>query len=233
MLNIELNKVKQMTKAIGYIRVSTEGQATEGVSLDAQSAKIRAYCELNDLELVEIVCDAGKSAKSTDRDGLQQCLTMLSNNEASALVVYKLDRLSRKVLDALNLISEIESHGASLHSIVEKLDTQSALGKFFVNMTAALSQLERDQVSERTIMAMAHKKEQGQHCGSPAFGFEMVEKKLVKVAKEHEAIALIQAMKADGANLQAIADELNNQGITTKRGCQWQPMQVSRVLARG
>ncbi len=230
MLNIGLNKVKQMTKAIGYIRVSTEGQATEGVSLDAQSAKIRAYCELNDLELVEIICDAGKSI---DRDGLQQCLTMLSNNEASALVVYKLDRLSRKVLDALNLISEIESHGASLHSIVEKLDTQSALGKFFVNMTAALSQLERDQVSERTVMAMAHKKEQGQHCGSPAYGFTMVDKKLVKVAKEHEAIALIQAMKADGANLQAIADELNNQGITTKRGYQWQPMQVSRVLARG
>ena len=82
-------------------------------------------------------------------------------------------------------------------------------------------------------MAMAHKKEQGQHCGSPAFGFKMIEKKLVKVAKEHEAIALIQQMKADGANLQAIADELNNQGITTKRGCQWQPMQVSRVLARG
>ena len=82
-------------------------------------------------------------------------------------------------------------------------------------------------------MAMAHKKEQGQHCGSPAYGFTMVEKKLVKVAKEHEAIALIQQMKADGANLQAIADELNNQGITTKRGAQWQPMQVSRVLARG
>jgi len=222
-----------MTKAIGYIRVSTEGQATEGVSLDAQSAKIRAYCDLNDLELVEIVCDAGKSAKNTERDGLQQCLTMLNNGEATALIVYKLDRLSRKVLDALNLISEIEGYGASLHSIVEKLDTQSALGKFFVNMTAALSQLERDQVSERTVMAMAHKKELGQHCGSPAYGFAMVEKKLVKVATECQAIALIQAMKQEGATLQAIADELNNQGITTKRGSQWQPIQVSRVLARG
>ena len=222
-----------MTKAIGYIRVSTEGQATEGVSLDAQSAKIRAYCDLNDLELVEIVCDAGKSAKNTERDGLQQCLTMLNNGEATALIVYKLDRLSRKVLDALNLISEIEGYGASLHSIVEKLDTQSALGKFFVNMTAALSQLERDQVSERTVMAMAHKKELGQHCGSPAYGFAMVEKKLVKVATECQAIALIQAMKQEGATLQAIANELNAQGINTKRGSQWQPIQVSRVLARG
>ena len=221
-----------MTKAIGYIRVSTEMQVNEGVSLDAQTAKIKAYCELNDLELVEIVCDAGKSAKTTNRDGLQKCLAAIASGEAGALVVYKLDRLSRKVLDTLNLISEIESHGASLHSISEKLDTSSALGKFFVNMTAALAQLERDQISERVTMAMAHKKEQGQHCGSPAFGFEMVEKKLVKVAKEHEAIALIQQMKADGANLQAIANELNNRGITTKRGAKWQPMQVSRVLAR-
>ncbi|MBD2152616.1 recombinase family protein [Pseudanabaena sp. FACHB-1277] len=222
-----------MTKAIGYIRVSTEMQANEGVSLEAQSAKIRAYCELNDLELVEIVCDAGKSAKTTNREGLQKCLAMIAAGEVAALVVYKLDRLSRKVLDTLNLISEIESHGASLHSISEKLDTSSALGKFFVNMTAALAQLERDQISERVTMAMAHKKNEGQHCGSPAYGFTMVEKKLVKVAKEHEAIALIQQMKADGANLQAIADELNNQGITTKRGAKWQPMQVSRVLNRG
>ena len=221
-----------MTKAIGYIRVSTEGQVLEGVSLDAQKAKIEAYCNLNDLELVEIICDAGKSAKNTDRDGLKQCLTMLNNGEASALIIYKFDRLSRKVLDALNLISEIESYGASLHSIVEKLDTQSALGKFFVNMTASLSQLERDQVSERTIMAMAHKKEMGQHCGSPAYGFEMVDKKLVKVASEHLAIALIHAMKIEGSTLQQIADELNTQGINTKRGAKWQPMQVSRVVNR-
>ena len=92
------------------------------MSLDAQSAKIRAYCELNDLELVDIICDAGKSAKSTDREGLQQCLTMLSNGEASALVVYKLDRLSRKVLDALNLISDF---GLSRHT-----DTPFPLKKY-------------------------------------------------------------------------------------------------------
>ncbi len=90
-----------MTKAIGYIRVSTEMQVNEGVSLDAQSAKIRAYCELNDLELVEIICDAGKSAKNTERDGLQKCLSMIASGEAQAIVVYKLDRLSRKVLDTL------------------------------------------------------------------------------------------------------------------------------------
>jgi DNA invertase Pin-like site-specific DNA recombinase len=221
-----------MTKAIGYIRVSTEMQVNEGVSLDAQSAKIRAYCELNDLELIEIVCDAGKSAKTTNRDGLQKCLSMIASGEAGALVVYKLDRLSRKVLDTLNLISEIESHGASLHSISEKLDTSSALGKFFVNMTAALAQLERDQISERVTMAMAHKKDEGQHCGAAPFGFEMVDKELQRVESQHNAIAIITEMRANGAALRTIADHLNGEGIPTQRGGNWQASTINNILKR-
>ena len=221
-----------MTKAIGYIRVSTEMQVNEGVSQDAQSAKIRAYCELNELELIEIVCDAGKSAKTTNRDGLQKCLAAIASGEASAIVVYKLDRLSRKVLDTLNLISEIESHGASLHSISEKLDTSSALGKFFVNMTAALAQLERDQISERVTMAMAHKKDEGQHCGAAPFGFEMVDKELQRVESQHNAIAIITEMRANGAALRTIADHLNGEGIPTQRGGNWQASTINNILKR-
>jgi site-specific DNA recombinase len=221
-----------MTKAIGYIRVSTEMQVNEGVSLDAQSAKIRAYCELNDLELIEIVCDAGKSAKTTNRDGLQKCLAAIASGEAQAIVVYKLDRLSRKVLDTLNLLSEIESHGASLHSISEKLDTSSALGKFFVNMTAALAQLERDQISERVTMAMAHKKGEGQHCGAAPFGFEMVNKELQRVESQHNAIAIITEMRAKGAALRTIADHLNGEGIPTQRGGKWQASTINQIVKR-
>jgi DNA invertase Pin-like site-specific DNA recombinase len=207
-------------------------QVNEGVSLDAQTAKIRAYCELNDLELVEIVCDAGKSAKTTNRDGLQKCLAAIASGEASAIVVYKLDRLSRKVLDTLNLISEIESYGASLHSISEKLDTSSALGKFFVNMTAALAQLERDQISERVTMAMAHKKDEGQHCGAAPFGFEMVDKELQRVESQHNAIAIITEMRANGAALRTIADHLNGEGIPTQRGGNWQASTINNILKR-
>ncbi|MFM7888158.1 MAG: recombinase family protein [Pseudanabaena sp.] len=221
-----------MTKAIGYIRVSTEMQVNEGVSLDAQSAKIRAYCELNDLELIEIVCDAGKSAKTTNRDGLQKCLAAIASGEANAIVVYKLDRLSRKVLDTLNLISEIESHGASLHSISEKLDTSSALGKFFVNMTAALAQLERDQISERVIMTMSYAKEKGRHCGAAPFGFEMVNKELQRVESQHNAIAIITEMRAKGAALRTIADHLNGESIPTQRGGKWQASTINQIIKR-
>lgn len=174
-----------MTKAIGYIRVSTQEQANEGVSLDTQKAKIEAYCNLNDLDLVTVICDAGKSAKNTNRDGLQQCLSMLASGEASALVVYKLDRLSRKVLDTLNLISQIETAGASLHSIYDKLDTSTAIGKFFVNMSASLAQLESDQISERVKLNMSYAKSQGQHLGAAPFGFVMTDKALVKIETQH------------------------------------------------
>ena len=162
---------------------------------------------------------------------LQQSLALLASGEVSALIVYKLDCLAANVLDVLNLISEIVGYSASLHSIVERMDTQSGLDKLFVNISTALNQLERSCVSHRTIRAMASKKKLGHHCGSPAYGYQIVDKKLLRNPAESNVIALIGTMKADGATLQMIADELNSQGITTKRNSKWQPTQVSRILA--
>ena len=87
--------------AIGYVRVSTEDQAKEGVSLDNQKAKIEAYCQLKDLELSEIVEDAGISAKNLKRPGVQKVLRMARKKKIDAIVVYKLDRIFRSTVDAL------------------------------------------------------------------------------------------------------------------------------------
>ena len=220
------------TRAIGYIcRINFDGQSIDGVSFEAQLDEIWAYANLHDFDLVDIFYDIGRSESVAESDMLQQSLALLASGEVSALIVYKLDCLSVNVLDVLNLISEIVGYSASLHSIVERLDTQSGLDKFFVNMSAALNQLERSLVSHRTIHAMASKKKLGHHCGSPAYGYQIVDKKLLRNPAESSVIALIGTMKADGATLQMIADELNNQGITTKRNSKWQPTQVSRILA--
>lgn len=219
------------TRAIGYIQVNNNAQAIDGVSFDAQLDMILAYVNLNDFDLVNVFFDIGEFASVAECFGLQQSFAILDSGEASALVVYKLDYLSLNVLDVLHLISEIVGYGASLHSIVEGLDTQSGLDKFFVNITSALNELERSCVSNRTIHAMASKKKLGHHCGSPAYGYQVVDKKLLRNPAESSVIALISSMKADGATLQMIADELNLQGITTKRNSKWQPTQVSRVLA--
>ena len=90
-----------MKKAVGYIRVSTEGQAEKGISLEAQRAKIEAYAALKDFTLVEIVEDAGISAKNLKRPGMQRLLDMIHRKEIDAVIILKLDRMFRNTVDAL------------------------------------------------------------------------------------------------------------------------------------
>src|ERR1700730_5734959 len=118
-----------MTRTIAYLRVSTDKQADRGVSLDAQRAKVAAYAELYDLELLEVIIDAGESAKSLDRPGLQRALGMLKAGEAEALLVVKLDRLTRSVVDLGTLVERYFAPGkVALLSVGEQIDTRSAAG---------------------------------------------------------------------------------------------------------
>jgi DNA invertase Pin-like site-specific DNA recombinase len=107
-------------KAIGYVRVSTEEQATQGVSLDAQTDKIQAYASLYDIELLEIITDAGVSAKTLERPGLEKALKMLEAGEAEALVIVKLDRLTRSVRDLDYLLEKYFADRFSLMSVGEQ-----------------------------------------------------------------------------------------------------------------
>jgi site-specific DNA recombinase len=118
------------TKTIAYLRVSTEKQADKGVSLDVQRAKVAAYATLYDLEVVEVIVDAGESAKSLDRPGLQRALGMLKAGTAEALLVVKLDRLTRSVVDLGTLVDRYFAPGkAALLSVGEQIDTRSAAGR--------------------------------------------------------------------------------------------------------
>lgn len=219
-------------KAIGYTRVSTSDQANEGISLEAQAAKIRAYCELNDLELLHIFEDAGKTGKNMNREALQKALGMIEAGEASALVVYKLDRLSRKTRDTLELIEQIENADAAFHSITEKVDTKSALGKFFLTITAAFAQMERDTIADRTRDALAYKREQGQYLGAVPFGYTLEGPALEQSAEEVAIIGHVVTLKSNGLTLQQIADTLNQAGTSTKRGGRWYPTTVKNLLTR-
>ena len=137
------------TRTIAYLRVSTEKQADKGVSLDAQRAKVAAYAELYDLMLVETIVDAGESAKSLDRPGLQRALAMLKEGHAEALLVVKLDRLTRSVVDLGTLVDRYFAPGkAALLSVGEQIDTRSAAGRLVLNVLASVSQLEREAIGE-------------------------------------------------------------------------------------
>src|SRR5258708_9561824 len=157
------------TRTIAYLRVSTNKQADRGVSLDAQRAKVKAYAELYDLELIELIVDAGESAKSLVRPGLQRALGMLKRSEAEALLIAKLDRLTRSVVDLGALVERYFAPGkAALLSVGEQIDTRSAAGRLVLNVLASVSQWEREAIGERTATAMQHKISVSEYTGGAA-----------------------------------------------------------------
>lgn len=218
-------------KAVGYVRVSTEEQASQGVSLEAQTEKVKAYASLYDIELVEIITDAGVSAKTLDRPGLNKALGMLESGEAQALVIVKLDRLTRSVRDLDHLLENYFADKFSLMSVSEQVDTRTASGRLVLNVLMSVAQWERETIGERTSQALQHKKAQGEHIGGVGFGYKVTAKKLTQ-SKEHETVTAIVEMRGQGMTLTAIADKLNSEGIKTARGGKWYPTTVSNIVNR-
>jgi DNA invertase Pin-like site-specific DNA recombinase len=221
-------------KAIGYIRVSTEEQSREGVSLDMQVTKIRAYCDLNDMDLVGIYGDPGISAKSIKtRPGLLTVLHLVKARKIDAVVVFKLDRLARNTIEALEMAQIMDRAGCALHSISEKLDTQNALGRFFFTLTASLAEMERNVIAERTTAALAHKKANGEKLGGECpYGFTCVDGKLLPDVTEQRTIRRIEELKASGHSSREIAKALTKEGLLTRKGTRWTHTQILRIIKR-
>jgi site-specific DNA recombinase len=219
-----------MNKAIGYIRVSTQQQAEEGVSLEAQKVKIEAWCIASDYELTNVYCDSGISGTRSDRPELLAALEHTTKD--TALVCYSLSRLSRSTKDMLQLSEELNSKGANLVSLTEKIDTTTAAGKMLFRMLAVLNEFERDQIAERTKSALGHKKASGEVYGHTPFGYQRNGNKLVKDVGESKVIALIQRKRKQGCSIRAIVRELNGQGIKPKIAEKWNPSSVHYLLKR-
>ena len=176
-----------MTKVIAYLRVSTEKQADHGISLESQKKKVKQYADLYDLDLVEIIVDAGLSAKTLNRTGLQKALSMLKSNEATGLLVVKLDRLTRSVKDLGYLIEKYFDKKYSLFSVSENIDTRTAAGRLVLNILGSVSQWEREIIGERTSESMQHKIQKGQYIGGNIpFGFTLGADKVNLVENLHE-----------------------------------------------
>jgi site-specific DNA recombinase len=220
-------------KVLGYLRVSTDGQVRDGISVKAQEKKIRAWAELNEAETVTIFNDAGLSGKRADnRPGLRDALRTIGRGDA--LVVYSLSRLARSTKDTISIAETLDRRGADLVSLSEKIDTTTASGKMLFRMLAVLSEFERDQISERTRMALSHKRSNGQKTGGDVpFGHHLKDGSLVPDENEQAAISLILQLRHEGTSLRAIAAELETRGHLTKRGHKrWNPKTVSSIIAR-
>jgi DNA invertase Pin-like site-specific DNA recombinase len=224
-------KAAQERRTIGYIRVSTQEQARDGVSLAAQEERIRAFAVATSRPLCEVVVDDGASAASLKRNGLQDILAQIREGSIGAVVVAKLDRLTRSVRDLLDLLEVFEKHGVALVSISETLDTSSAMGRCIIKVIGSFSELEREQGGERTSDALAELRRTGKAYGPTPFGWHRQGDDLVADPEQQAWLTKAREMSAAGATLQQIADQFNAAGVARPRaGRKWYPSSVRSIL---
>lgn len=223
-------------KVILYARVSTAEQANDGISLEAQTSKMEAYASLYDLEVVEVIVDAGESAKTLKRLGLQRALQLLRKGAAEGLVITKLDRLTRNVGDWQRLIDNYfgEKPGKQLFSVSDSIDTRTAAGRLVLNVLLSVAQWEREATAERTRDALQYKIRCGERCGKVRFGCDLADdgKTLIPSADEQDAIELMVSLRRDGCTYRAIAATLTERGIRTKEGGDWNHNSVYSIIKR-
>lgn len=217
-------------KAALYVRVSTEDQATNGVSLDAQEERLRAYCTARDWQVFRVYHDDGASGKTLDRPQLARLMDDAKARRFDALLVFKLDRLTRSVHDLGTLLEFFDRRGVAIVSLTESLDASTASGRLMMNLLASVSQWEREAIGERTAFALRYKRRRLQVYGHTAYGFKRVGDRLEVFEKEISVVARIYGLRRDGLSLRAIAAALNKDRIPTKTGKRWSAEQVRYIL---
>jgi len=240
-------KTKENTapRLVGYVRVSTEEQRDEGVSLAAQVERLEAYAVAHGFALAAIERDEGVSGKvaPVKRPGLSAALSRVRSGEAEGIVALKLDRLSRSTRDVLDLADDAQRGDWRLVSVSEALDTGSATGKFTLTILAALAQLEREQISERTTAALAHIGREGRvrsrfapfghrlANGSPTAEQGGERAHLVEDEGEQRILATMKRYRKRGYGARKIAGALNARGVENPRtGQAWHYGTVAAIL---
>lgn len=206
-------------QVLGYIRVSTDEQRDSGAGLAAQRAAIEAECKRRDWQLVQVIEDAGYSAKDLKRPGVRVALETLERREAGALVVAKLDRLSRSMLDFTALMAKATKHGWALVALDAPVDTTTPAGEAMANVLATFAQFERRLIAQRTREALAVKRSEGVKLGRPR-------------TLPDEIRSRIRQERDERQSLSAIARALNADHVSTAHGgAKWHASTVRSVLS--
>jgi DNA invertase Pin-like site-specific DNA recombinase len=205
-------------RAIAYVRVSSEEQADSRAGLEAQRAAIQQECKRRGWKIVEVIEDAGFSAKDLKRPGVRAALDELERGRADALVVAKLDRLSRSMLDFTAVMAKAQRQGWALVALDCAMDTTTPAGEAMAHVLATFALFERRLIGQRTREALAVKRRQGVRLGRP----QSIPPRLAR---------RIRSMRSRGLTLQAICDKLNDEGVPTPRGGSiWRPTSLRSTL---
>jgi DNA invertase Pin-like site-specific DNA recombinase len=205
-------------QVLAYVRVSTDEQADNGGGLEAQREAIAAECNRRGWKLIETIEDAGHSARTLKRPGIQKALARLDRGEADGLLVAKLDRLSRSMMDFTATMAQAQKRGWALVALDAPVDTTTPAGEAMANVLATFAQFERRLIGQRTKEALEVKRKAGVKLGRPR---QLPAKIATRVTRERKA----------GATLAAIADGLNRDQVATAQGgAKWYPSTVRAVL---
>ncbi|UOF90728.1 recombinase family protein [Fodinisporobacter ferrooxydans] len=216
-----------------YCRVSTDEQAKEGVSLEEQRTRLQAYCRAMGwtVEIVEFI-DDGYSAKNLNRPALNSLLQQIKNGDIAKLMVTKLDRLSRRLLDLLQLIELFHQYSVSFISTSESFDTDTPSGRLTLQVLGAVAEFERERIRERVFDNMLHAAKTGKWLTQHPYGYRLDEKKLVIFEPEAEIVKRIFHMFVnEGLGYYSIAKKLNEEGIPSRQNKEWSLRSVKLMLA--
>ena len=220
-------------KILGYARVSTDKQS---MSVEVQKQKIRGYCELYGHELVGLVVDDGKSAKTLDRPGMAEVMRRLDAGEAEGLLVAKLDRLTRSVKDLGELVEEYFKDGRlAFLSVADTIDTSTASGRLVLNVLMSVAQWEREAIGERTSQVMQYMRENKQYTGGRVrYGYRRCDGGAIESNEEEkEIISLARTLRNEGMSLREVAFILEERGYVSRTGKPLVPSQIRAITIPG
>src|SRR2546422_5000447 len=204
-----------------YTRVSTEDQAKQGFSLEAQRERLEAYCLARDWSVVEKYIDDGHSGRNVRRPAYQKM--MAERERWDTVLVIKMDRIHRNSRNFMDMMDDLRRWGKDFVSATESLDTSTAMGRFVMDIIQRIAQLESEQIGERVYMGMAqkHKQAKGLLGFRRPYGYDYVDGNLAVNEKEARVVRRIFREYAEGATLHAIAAALNDGGVPSQRNRQW------------
>lgn len=219
-------------RACVYTRVSTAEQANEGYSIDEQERMCKAAITSKGWNYVRTYSDPGVTGRTMDRPGLKSMIDAIQCGEINAVVIYKLDRLSRKQRDTMTIIEDILlKNDVALVSLNETLDTSTPWGRAMIGILSSFNQMESENIQMRTAMGRKAKAEKGGYAGGkPPIGYRVSDGQLVVVPEEAEIVRLVFKLRSGGMTLMGIADELNKLGYRTKTGKEFLHSAVQTIL---
>jgi site-specific DNA recombinase len=217
-----------------YIYTSTllPEQALEGYSIDEQEEKCKAAIVSKGWTYMGTFSDPGVSGRTMEREGLQELIKLITAGRVDAVVIYKLDRLSRTQRDTMTLIEDvILANDITLMSLNETLDTSTPWGRAMIGILSSFNQMESENIQVRTSMGREAKAKLGGYSGGGTpLGYRSDNGYLVIVPEEAEAVRLVFQLRNDGCTLQGIADELNARGYLSKRGRPFRHSSIQAIL---